>query len=82
MSAFDSPSEAFATIMSDASLISAERDCQRTMSRFTLVYPYLLDVPDSPIAMAAPSFPYKSAHTADLSYLFPPFRARPRRSRR
>lgn len=70
---YPSPSSALATVLTDANWITGERDCVQAMSRYVDVFAYQFDVPDTRISTPAVSFPYDSAHTADLQYLFPTF---------
>ncbi|KAH8703436.1 carboxylesterase family protein [Talaromyces proteolyticus] len=71
-----SASRALAAAIGDAGLIStAGRRTTRVMAQHvTEVYAYEFDVPDSPSPWPEVSFPYGSAHTIELQYLFPLFR--------
>ncbi len=75
LAAYPSPSEAFIAVMSDSAFLVGERECEQAMSRFVDVFAYHLDVPDTPVPAAPASFPYRSAHVADLPYLFKNLRA-------
>ena len=75
VSDFSSPSSAAAAVLGDCGLISAGgRLTTRLLQRHApVVYAYEWNVPDSPVAWPAASFPYGSGHTQELQYLFPRF---------
>ena len=70
-----SPSRTLAAAVGDAGMISAAgRRTARIMKKFVHeVYVYEFDVPNSPTPWPEVSFPYGSAHTSELQYLFPLF---------
>lgn len=70
------PSRALAAIVGDAGLIStAGRRTTRLLAKHCpVVYAYEFDVPDTPCPWPEVSFPYGSAHTLELPYIFPGFR--------
>lgn len=72
---YPSPSRALATAVGDAGIIStAGRRTTRILKQFVVdVYAYEFDVPDTPSAWPEVSFPYGSAHTLELQYIFPLF---------
>lgn len=74
--AFPSPSRALAAVVGDAGLICGGGwRAARVLREFASeVYAYEFDVPDAPVAWPAVSFPYGSAHTQELQFLFPKFR--------
>ena len=70
-----SPSRALAAVVGDAGLIStAGRRTTRVLAKHAPdIYAYEFDVPDTPCPWPEVSFPYGSAHTLELPYLFPGF---------
>lgn len=75
LEAFVSPSRALAAIVGDGGLIStAGRRTARVLAdHCPCVYVYEFDVPDTPCPWPQVSFPYGSAHTLELPYIFPRF---------
>lgn len=73
---YDSPSAALSAAVSDSGFIcNGNRQANRVVSRFVeSVYAYEFNVPDAPSSWAPVSFPYRSAHTSELQFLFPQFR--------
>ena len=73
---FPTPSNALAAAIGDCGLVcSGGRRASRTLKRYTdSVWAYEFDVADSPIPWPPASFPYQSAHTVELPYVFPGFR--------
>lgn len=69
-------SRALAAVVGDAGLIStAGRRTARVLAeQCPQVYAYEFDVPDTPCPWPKVSFPYGSAHTLELPYIFPGFR--------
>lgn len=74
--AYGNPSRALAAVVGDAGLIStAGRRTTRVLGEHIHeVYAYEFDVPDTPCPWPEVSFPYGSAHTLELPYIFPGFR--------
>ncbi|KAJ9615170.1 hypothetical protein H2200_001244 [Cladophialophora chaetospira] len=74
--AHGSASRALAAVVGDAGLISTA--CRRTIRVLAQhcpeIYAYEFDVPDTPCPWPEVSFPYGSAHTLELPYIFPGFR--------
>ncbi|WP_326837533.1 carboxylesterase family protein [Amycolatopsis rhabdoformis] len=70
-----SASEAMSTAIGDCGFIGlGNREANRVLRRFVEhVYSYELDAPHLPTPWPPVSFPYGSAHTKDLQYLFPGF---------
>ncbi|KIW28744.1 uncharacterized protein PV07_08382 [Cladophialophora immunda] len=66
------PSRALAAVVGDAGLIStAGRRTVRLLAAYCPeVYTYEFDVPDTPCPWPEVSFPYGSAHTLELPYIF------------
>ncbi len=73
---YPTPSNALAAAIGDCGLVcNGGRTASRTIKRYVDdVYAYEFDVEDSPIAWPSASFPYQSAHTVELQYIFPGFR--------
>ncbi len=73
---YPTPSNALAAAIGDCGLVcKGGRAASRTIKRHVdNVYAYEFDVADSPIAWPSASFPYQSAHTVELQYIFPDFR--------
>ena len=73
---YATPSNALAAAIGDCGLVCrGGRSASRTVKRYVDdVYAYEFDVADSPIAWPPASFPYQSAHTVELQYVFPGFR--------
>ena len=73
---YPTPSNALAAAIGDCGLVCrGGRNASRTVKRYVDdVYAYEFDVADSPIAWPPASFPYQSAHTVELQYVFPDFR--------
>ena len=71
--AYPTASRAFAAAVGDAGIISTSgRRTTRVIKQFVSdVYAYEFDVPDSPVCWPRVSFPYGSAHTQELQYIFP-----------
>lgn len=71
-----SASRALAAVVGDAGLIStAGRRATRVLANHSAeVFAYEFDVPDTPCPWPEVSFPYGSAHTLELPYIFPGFR--------
>lgn len=68
------PSSALAAVVGDAGLIStAGRRTVRVLAEHTEIFTYEFDVPDTPCPWPEVSFPYGSAHTLELPYIFPGF---------
>jgi para-nitrobenzyl esterase len=75
LDAHASPSNAVAAIVGDVRFVSGQRRALRLIrAHHEPVYAYVFDVRSTPIATPPVSFPYLSAHTAELHYLFPSFR--------
>ncbi|MFB7091630.1 carboxylesterase/lipase family protein, partial [Streptomyces sp. NPDC056296] len=76
LSEYPGASRALSAVIGDCGLISAGgRRTTRMIGQYVPdVYAYEWDVPDSPVAWPAVSFPYGSAHVQELQYLFPRFR--------
>jgi para-nitrobenzyl esterase len=75
LDAHPSPSNAVAAIVGDVRFASGQRRALRLLrAHHEPVYAYEFDVRSTPIATPRASFPYLSAHTAELQYLFPSFR--------
>jgi para-nitrobenzyl esterase len=72
---YHSAGRAISAVVGDAGAITTcTRRTARTIKRFMRdVFVYEFDVPDSPAAWPKVSFPYGSAHTQELQYLFPLF---------
>ncbi len=68
-------SRALAAAIGDAGIISTSgRRTTRVIKQFVPdVYAYEFDVPESPVSWPKVSFPYGSAHTQELQYIFPLF---------
>lgn len=65
---------ALAAAIGDAGVCTGVRRTARTLHTcMPQVYVYEFDEPDSPVAWPPVSFPYGSAHTQELQYLFPLF---------
>jgi para-nitrobenzyl esterase len=75
-SGFLSPSEALAAAITDCGFVSAgNRRINRILRSYeSNVFAFELDAPDADMPWPSVSFPYRSAHTKDLQYLFPMFR--------
>ncbi|KAK5056058.1 hypothetical protein LTR84_012609 [Exophiala bonariae] len=73
--AHGSASRALAAVVGDAGLIStAGRRATRVLAKHCPeVFAYEFDVPDTPCPWPEVSFPYGSAHTLELPYIFPGF---------
>ena len=73
---FKSPSSALAAAIGDCGLIcNGGRRVTRMIKKYVNeVYAFEFNVPDSPSPWPMASFPYESAHTIELQYLFPGFR--------
>ena len=73
---FPTPSNALAAAIGDCGLVcNGGRRASRTVKRYVdAVWAYEFDVADSPIPWPPASFPYQSAHTVELAYIFPGFR--------
>ena len=73
--AYGNPSRALAAVVGDGGLIStAGRRTTRVLAKYAPeVYAYEFDVPDTPCPWPEVSFPYGSAHTLELLYIFPGF---------
>jgi para-nitrobenzyl esterase len=75
LGAHASPSSAVAAIVGDERFAAGQRRALRLLrAHHEPVYAYEFDVRSTPIATPPASFPYLSAHTAELPYLFPSFR--------
>ena len=72
---FPSPSNALAAAIGDNAFVcNGNRRTNRVLTRFVKdVYGYEFDVPTSPSPWPVVSFPYQSAHTIEIQYLFPLF---------
>jgi para-nitrobenzyl esterase len=73
--AYQSPASAIAAIIGDCGMITAggRRTTRIIAECVPEVYFYEWDVPDSPVSWPEASFPYGSAHTQEIQYLFPGF---------
>jgi para-nitrobenzyl esterase len=71
LSNFDSPSEAFAAVVTDQSNACPARRLNRTLSMFVPVYAYEFADRTAPSYAPLASFPYGAAHTFEIMYLFP-----------
>ena len=73
---YKSPSRALAAVIGDCAIISnVGRRVNRMIKQFIEnVYTFEFEVPDSPSPWPTASFPYESAHTIELQYIFPGFR--------
>lgn len=76
LSGYESPDNALGAALGDRGFIcDGNRRATRLIKRHVAeVYAYEFDVPDTPIAWPPVEFPYQSAHTAEIQYLFPQFR--------
>jgi para-nitrobenzyl esterase len=71
---YPAPARALAGAIGDAGICTGVRRAARTLQEWmSQVYVYEFDEPDSPVAWPVASFPYGSAHTQELQYLFPLF---------
>ncbi|WP_009478403.1 carboxylesterase/lipase family protein [Rhodococcus sp. JVH1] len=72
---YPSASRALAAIIGDCGFISmGGRRTTRVIREFVSdVYAYEWDVPDSPVSWPEVSFPYGSAHSQEIQYIFPSF---------
>ena len=72
---YASPSIALAAAVGDCVFISnGGRRVNRLIKKFVdNIYAFEFDVPDSPSPWPMASFPYESAHTIELQYIFPGF---------
>ncbi len=71
---YEAPSRASAAAIGDCAFICAGRRAIRALTPFIDIYAFEFDAPDSPSPWPAISFPYGSAHTLELQYIFPLFR--------
>lgn len=72
---FAQPDYAYAAVITDVAFACNTHLLTVQMARYTSVYEYELDDPDAPTASGPvlPDFSYGSAHSSDLSYLFPTY---------
>ncbi len=72
---FTQPDYAYAAILTDVAFACNAHLLTAQMARYTKVYEYELDDPDAFTASGPvlPGFSYGSAHSSDLSYLFPTY---------
>lgn len=72
VSAYDTPSEAYAAIVTDAWFASTADNINRALAGKIPVYAYEFDDQTAPYYLPT-SFPQKAAHTYELPYIFPGF---------
>ena len=72
-SAFDSPSAALAAAETDAYFSCGAIRNNDWLAHYVPVYGYEFDDANAPMYMPAVSFPYGSAHTKELQFIFPMF---------
>jgi para-nitrobenzyl esterase len=72
---YPTPSDAISAAVGDSDITcSGGRRANRLVKSYVKdIYTYEFNVPDSPISWPTVSFPYQSAHTVELQYLFPLF---------